>query len=661
MALMYREKTVWRLKAIETGVSNVRYNHAMRWRCDAYKISAGSLQVSYKPNGQYFVVPVTPSSEAYANIVIGRQEIRQSSSGATIYDIHEMYSFQGTVDASEGYYTSLICMPSDMIAECLELSQYFLVIDNVSKRTDVYFVVEYQIDTPLQVTDITVDTTTTDGVITVAWKTQSQTAFAMQILDSAGAIVYDVEQEEAEDMQHVLAARLLGTGNYKIRVKTATFVTTQRDVAFAHFSDMDGYYPGTISEWAERDIYLARKHAEIVSFEPDGVAQRREQDIRAYWTSNNQHGYSLLVKQNGNVLRTYAGRTDTAITIPANTLARGLTELELTLSYVPDWGTEADTVYTTKTITFDAYGTPPAPVLTIAGTVNTAFPTVTWTAEDQYNFRLQVLSGGTEIQDTGEVPSEQRQYQLIDPLPNGTYLLRLTVRNEYGLYSPTAEKTITVSYVLPQKPVIYCAGDTRAGAINVRVFNAAQGNFDHCDLFRRAAGGDWVRVLAGQPKSFTWDDYAVASGEKYEYRARAISNTSGYQDGDAGSASVDVTGTELFEPDAPAERIILRLEPERTETPRRGVYLMEYAGANAPSVEYGEDRYSTVSASFYATRKDAEQLKKLYFDAATLIYRDNRGRLFYGCLSGEPQIKDDAYGWCKVSFLFTETRHAEGV
>lgn len=661
MALRYRPKTIWNLRAIELGVSNVRYNHEMKWYCSAYKINAGSLQVSYVKDGTYFVVPTQSNPELRANIVIGRMYTWQSATGGTIYDISEMYSFNGTVDASAGYYTSLICMPSEMLTECLEKSDYLLVIDDVSKSTDVYFVVEYSIDTPLEVTDISVDTTITDGEIVVSWKTQSQTAFALQIVDAAGTVVYDIEQDLAEDMQHTLSERLLGTGNYKIRVKTATYVTTMRDEGFNHFIDREGYRPGTISEWAERDIYLARKHAEIVSFEPDGVAQRYEQDIRVYWTSNNQHGYTLHVRQGGDVVRTYTGKLDTAITIPAHTLKSGLTELELTLSYVPDWGTETDTVYTTKTITFDAYGTPPVPVLTVADTVDTAYPLITWTAAEQYNFRLQILADGSVIQDTGEVPSEVRNYQLVEPLPNGAYQLKLTVRNEYGLYSPTAQKTMTVSYVLPQKPTLYCAGDQSTGAITVRVFNTEQGNFDRCDLFRRTAGGAWVRILAGQGIRFAYDDYEVASGVTYDYRARAISDRAGYQDGDVHSSAVEVSGTELFPPGKPGERIVLRLAPERTETPKRGVYLMDYAGGSAPAVEYGEDRYSTVSASFYATREDAERLKAMYFNAVTLVYRDNRGRLLYGCLSGEPQIKDDAYGWCKVSFTFTETRHVEGV
>lgn len=72
----------------------------------------------------------------------------------------------------------------------------------------------------------------------------------------------------------------------------------------------------------------------------------------------------------------------------------------------------------------------------------------------------------TLLQDTGEVPFELPYYTLTKPLDNGTYTLRLTVKNQYGIYSPEASKALTVSYVLPQKPTVYCSGNDENGTIS---------------------------------------------------------------------------------------------------------------------------------------------------------------------------------------------------
>lgn len=499
------------------------------------------------------------------------------------------------------------------------------------------------------VTDLAVNDTCRDNQIDIAWKVSAQTIQYTEIVNDAGTIVYSKTENTATPSYSILPGTL-DAGNYKIRVQSGYDLS----------DPLKNVGVGVQTALVELPVTIWRIEPKIIAFEPDGVAQNREQPITATWNSENQQSYVLKVKQNSVVVKEYAGTTATAETIPANTLVSGLAELELTLKYTPTWGTEADAVYASEIINFQAYGTPPLPTITTLDTVDTAFPTITWTSSEQYYFRLKILSGETVLQDTGEVPSELQSYTPTKPLDNGTYTITLTIKNQYGLYSAEASKTLTVSYVLPQKPTIYCSGNDENGSISVKAINTDTGNFKHCDLFRRV-DGDWVRIAKEQPAAFEFTDFAIKSDTAYQYKARAIGLTSGYRDSDTKLAQASVTPTQLFEPGKSFEAINLQLEPEREETAHRSVHFMTYAGMQAPTVEFGEEQYSTVAASFFVRTKDAERLKELYNTSTTLCYRDNRGRFLYGFISSDPKIKDSAYGWASVQFSFTQTHYTEGI
>jgi hypothetical protein len=488
-----------------------------------------------------------------------------------------------------------------------------------------------------------------DNPITVSWDVLAQTVYFIEILDESDTVIYTVTTNSSAK-QTVIPAGTLDAGSYTIRLQAGYDLSQALNSSGA----------GVQTSITNLPITLWRIEPKIIAFEPDGVAQNREQPIDITWNSENQHSYVLKVKQGGVVVAEYSGTTGTAETIPANTLASGTTTLELTLKYVPTWGTEADAVYASDIINFEAYGTPPQPVLTTPETVDTAFPQITWTSSEQYTFRLKVLSGETVLQDTGEVPSELQFYTLTQPLDNGVYALSLVVKNQYGIYSPEATKTLTVSYVLPQKPIMYCAGNDDDGTISIKVFNADTGNFAHCDLFRKL-DGDWVRIAKEQQANFEFIDYFVKPDAIYQYKARAIGSTSGYMDSDIKAAKASIVSTQLFELDKPDDQIDLRLEPSREETAHRSVHFMTYAGMQAPTVEFGEEQYSTVAVSFFVRFSDAERLKQLYNTASVLCYRDSRGRFLYGFISSDPVIRDGAYGWCAIGFDFTQTHYTEGV
>lgn len=656
--LPYRLKTKWMLRKNEYG--NVKYDQSLRWTCQRFKLAVPEeMQAGYAPDGVYFQIIDTRISPV--NIVLGYEYQRDN-----IFDYYTITDYDGPVDTSQGYYTTIGLFDSELIAANLEGTSRKLVLDNVGSSRDVYFFVEHTLGVPYRIVGVSADTTITDGAVTLTFDVPDITAFAMQIFDENGVLAYEHWQDDKNVTQtHMLPARVLATGKYRIRIQAATYLTNMRfgEFLLGEFQDYDGYRPGVVSEWAEFEMEFARLCSKILAFEPNGVPQNREKDIRVTWASERQHGYVLEVRQNGALVKSFAGTVGTMETIAANTLQSGNTELVLTLKYIPEWGTEEDAMYTSKTITFDAYGTPPLPVFTSGAAFATAYPVFTWTSSEQYTYRLKVLLGQALVYDSGEVQSYDKQHRMPLPLDIGTYTVTLQVHNEYGLFSEIASQIVSIAFERPEPPRLFLAADRDAGTVHLNIINEQGGvPVVSCDLLRRKYGEDnWMRIAASLAPNSTYVDYAVASGTTYEYMARAVGAQGEYANGIPAPVEALVRFTRICDAHNPENEAVLQLEPKKDERFRKGVYLMQYSGLSAPKVEYGGERYCSVDIAFLLPQETADKLRYLHYAAELLLLRDNRGRKLFGVIEDEPTFQDSTPGYVAASFTFTECYHTEEV
>ena len=511
----------------------------------------------------------------------------------------------------------------------------------------------FNVSPEYKISEVHISGDVSDEQLTFSWEVGDQTRLGIEILDDQGNVVF-AKFEDTTRQNVTLPAAALGTGLYTARMQ----------VGYSLKSVFGGLaQTGIQTEVFELPITVHRIEPEIIAFEPDSVPQRWDEPMQVYWTSEHQHRFALVLRQAGQIIKAYTGETATAVDIPAGTLSAGATEATLTLTYIPTWGTEEDKVETSKTISFEAYGVPPIPVITMPATVGTAYPEITWTSSEQYTYRLRIYCGDTLVQDTGEVQSAAQSYILTEPLALGTYTVKLTVKSEYGLYSPEASKDVLVAFEVPPMPVLFVHPRPERCAIEVNIDNAASDLFDHADLIRRPAGtaGNWVRLATWLPLSATYMDYTVASDVPYEYAVRAIGTTGGYSESDPAVAAVSVRWTQIFDPAHPDEPVVLQLEPTKSQTDKRGIYQMLCAGASRPRFEFSGDRYAVIDATFLARRDAYERLCSLYYSVPVLCLRDNQGRRLFGCISRELEAEDEMPGLCKVKLQFTECDFVEGV
>lgn len=86
---------------------------------------------------------------------------------------------------------------------------------------------------------------------------------------------------------------------------------------------------------------------------------------------------------------------------------------------------------------------PEAP--TITSVTATGRPSITWAAEDQIAYQVQILLDGEVIEDSGAVYSSESSFRSAEYLEDNTYTIRVRVYNQFGKISEWAEADCTIS------------------------------------------------------------------------------------------------------------------------------------------------------------------------------------------------------------------------
>lgn len=86
---------------------------------------------------------------------------------------------------------------------------------------------------------------------------------------------------------------------------------------------------------------------------------------------------------------------------------------------------------------------PDAP--TITSVTATGRPSITWAAEDQIAYQVQILLDDEVIEDSGAVYSSESSFRSAEYLEDNTYTIRVRVYNQFGKISEWAEADCTIS------------------------------------------------------------------------------------------------------------------------------------------------------------------------------------------------------------------------
>jgi hypothetical protein len=165
---------------------------------------------------------------------------------------------------------------------------------------------------------------------------------------------------------------------------------------------------------------------------------------------------------------------------------------------------------------------------TAAQVLNVDHVTLTWTATEQTQYRIQlnVQGGGAQVYDSGFVSDSVTRSVLVPyTLATGTaWTLTLTTKNNEGLSSVAQTRDFSVTLVPPNTPTLIASPTPAAGYIAVKITNPGGGTaVASNEVWRRVTGTTTtVRVAVAVAANATHNDWRAVSGVSYDYQILVI-------------------------------------------------------------------------------------------------------------------------------------------
>ena len=182
---------------------------------------------------------------------------------------------------------------------------------------------------------------------------------------------------------------------------------------------------------------------------PDGELLDGARPIALYWRHNSPLGTAPTAfetqvdLETGSGWRPLSGKTDSTEstdTIPANTLPSGYVSWR-----VRDYNSDGIASPWSEPARITVRAAPRLPVFRTLES-GTARPMIRWYVSGQVAFQIEAIpQGGTAaLYRSGTLFTTENAHRIPMLLPNGAYLLRLRVQNQYGLWSEWAETALAV-------------------------------------------------------------------------------------------------------------------------------------------------------------------------------------------------------------------------
>lgn len=293
----------------------------------------------------------------------------------------------------------------------------------------------------------------------------------------------------------------------------------------------------------------------------------------------------------------------------------------------------------TEEISFQIIGKPPQPQIT--SVENNNRPLIKWTSSDQETYRIEILDINNDvIYDSGNrIGRAAREYKIKQPLENGKYFIRLTVANVYGVNSPTVEYT----HVIDPEPV---------SQPNIELYSD-----DFSITLKSNKDGDVLRdgKYIGNTVNGVFRDFTGANKRKYKYVIRSYENDI-LADSETKGGSVDfgIRNT-LATVEDPSDYLVLEFQIDESPNKKATFSIqgeaIDLEGLEYPIYEFGEKKNEVFNFEFMFEKYDeVKKFRELISEKSELILRDNRGRIYQGCIT-ILDYEDNNFGYSISSTL----------
>lgn len=248
-------------------------------------------------------------------------------------------------------------------------------------------------------------------------------------------------------------------------------------------------------------------------------------------------------------------------------------------------------------LTFVNIAPPQAPTITSISA--TSRPVITWSSADQIAYQVQILNNGNVLEDSGMIYSGSNSYTSDEYYPDGTYLVKIRIVNQYGRTSDWASSEFTLTSTLTAPP--FTLASTPDG---VQITITTSGTFSAYYIKRDG-------VTIAQTDGSYIDRYG--NGE-HTYTVIGVSGNNGAQSSQTITSIIDHTS--LITEDGTIYEVNHRMgSPVGIGYQVNAVFdTAEYIGASVPEHTFAKMREKRYSIAF-KDYVDVEELlgKTVYF------------------------------------------------
>ncbi len=262
---------------------------------------------------------------------------------------------------------------------------------------------------------------------------------------------------------------------------------------------------------------------------------------------------------------------------------------------------------------------------------------IEWDSIDQDRYEFELLDSDNNIIWSDAKLSTSQEISIDNILENNqSYTLRLRVNQPGNLFSSWTEINISVDYTAPALPILTLTPDKETGSIEVDIHNPPPTGTEptptHQELFRRKAGGQWIKLANLLPNS-KYVDYTPASGKTYDYRVIVHGDNDTSSTSNIFSSSVKVKYSQLNLTSDLSQMIRLMFNPSISFSENYSVTTKSFAGRKNPVAEFGELINQSGAIDFIVDDNTLNRLYEFLERQEALLFRDSRGKKMFVVIS----------------------------
>lgn len=439
-----------------------------------------------------------------------------------------------------------------------------------------------------------------------------------------------------------------------------------------YYADISGQYILLNSFSASSNQpYLEVEYEDILPNKPNNLSPTNDKynnrDITLSWgytaayNDDNQYKYDLQYSlDNGQHWTSKSEITSrTSYTMPANTFIYDTDIMWKVRVYnksllISEWVESS----------FHIIGKPRTPIITNDEILNTPEFSITWDDINQASYKIKILEEDEILLDTKEIVGNQNEHKVDITLENNKqYIIKLAIKNQYGIWSDEATKTIRTIYPEPAQPDIKLTSNNMCGTILITcIKKSGVLETHHFEVYRKdKIHGEYIKIADDIDDTYTYTDYSIKSGKTYYYKIRAVAEGGQYKDSTETNKAAFVKGSQLALTSDYSNGINLRYNRTLQVKYQLNRQTTNFDGREKPVAEYGEHLSKYFSISFLVRdNEDIQKIEDILTASETILYRDDRGRKIYGTVT-QLNLNDDRKLKYNLTFTLQEVDFSEVV